>query len=227
MWFANTIFYSMGYFFVLLMLSFTLQEVFHLRESSLFIFLLLLALCLVLNPKYHCCYSVAQSCPALWDCVDWRIPGFGRGTILVSCDNHNKLSQTRWLLLPLRSHGQNSLAGYSPRGQRELDMTEWLRTHMGGFKTSEVILAQFWRLKVWNQRIGMATFPPNSLGENLSWLLPAPGGFSCSSACGSINLVSVLSLLSFLLCLLFWLSNLPLPYSLKGICHWVCCCCCC
>ena len=65
MWFANTIFYSMGYFFILLMLSFTLQEVFHLRESSLFIFLLLLALRLVLNPKYHCCYSVAQSCPAL------------------------------------------------------------------------------------------------------------------------------------------------------------------
>ena len=25
-------------------------------------------------------------------------------------------------------HGQRSLVGYSPRGQKELDMTEWLST---------------------------------------------------------------------------------------------------
>ena len=60
------------------------------------------------------------------------------------------------------------LASYSPWGHKELEMTEWLRTHTGGFKTSEIILAQFWRPEDWNQRIGMATFPLKSLGENLS-----------------------------------------------------------
>ena len=52
---------------------------------------------------------------------------------------------------------------------------------------------------------------PSEISRGESLLLPNPGGFNRSSACGSINLVSVLSLLHFLLCLFFWLSNLPLP----------------
>ena len=36
------------------------------------------------------------------------------------------------VFLPGKSHGQRSLAGYSPRGHKELDTTEWLntQTHM-------------------------------------------------------------------------------------------------
>ena len=30
------------------------------------------------------------------------------------------------VFLPRKSHGQRSLAGYSPFGRKELDMTEWL-----------------------------------------------------------------------------------------------------
>ena len=33
------------------------------------------------------------------------------------------------VFLPQKSHGQRSLAGYSPKGRKELDMTEWLSTH--------------------------------------------------------------------------------------------------
>ena len=35
------------------------------------------------------------------------------------------------VFLPGKSHGQRSLAGYSPRGHKELDTTEWL-THTHG-----------------------------------------------------------------------------------------------
>ena len=35
------------------------------------------------------------------------------------------------VFLPGESHGQSSLAGYSPQGQKKLDMTEWLtHTHI-------------------------------------------------------------------------------------------------
>ena len=33
------------------------------------------------------------------------------------------------VFLARKSHGQRSLAGYSPWGRKELDMTEWLSTH--------------------------------------------------------------------------------------------------
>ena len=33
------------------------------------------------------------------------------------------------LFLPEKTHGQSSLAGYSPKGHKELDMTERLGTH--------------------------------------------------------------------------------------------------
>ena len=39
------------------------------------------------------------------------------------------------LFLPGESHGQRSLAGYSPQGHKELDMTEWHSPHF----TSEVL----------------------------------------------------------------------------------------
>ena len=34
--------------------------------------------------------------------------------------------------LPEKSHGQRSLAGYSPKGRKESDMTEQLNTHTQG-----------------------------------------------------------------------------------------------
>ena len=36
---------------------------------------------------------------------------------------------THSVFLPGKSHGQKSLAGYSPWGRKELDMTEQLSTH--------------------------------------------------------------------------------------------------
>ena len=43
-----------------------------------------------------------------------------------------------WLPTPLflfgESHGQRSLVGYSPRGQKESDTTEWLSTTIGVYK---------------------------------------------------------------------------------------------
>jgi len=34
------------------------------------------------------------------------------------------------VLLPRESHGRRSLVGYSPRGHKESDMTEWLHFHL-------------------------------------------------------------------------------------------------
>ena len=74
-------------------------------------------------------------------------------TLITSCHSHNPivlnfvpifayLSGAFWrrkwqptpVLLPGESHGQRSLAGYSPWGRKELDMTEQLtHTHTGAF----------------------------------------------------------------------------------------------
>ena len=42
--------------------------------------------------------------------------------------------QPTLVFLPAKSHGQRSLAGYSPWGRKELDMTEYAQTHMDEFQ---------------------------------------------------------------------------------------------
>ena len=44
-------------------------------------------------------------------------------------ERERKAWQPTPVLLPRESHGQRSLAGYSPRGRKELDATERLSTH--------------------------------------------------------------------------------------------------
>ena len=51
------------------------------------------------------------------------IPGLGRS----SGGGHDNPHQYSCLEIP---HGQRSLAGYSPWGRKELDITEWLRVHV-------------------------------------------------------------------------------------------------
>ena len=52
--------------------------------------------------------------------VGW-IPGSGRSP-------GGEKWQPTSVFLPEKSHGQRSLAGYNPKGHKELDMTEWLST---------------------------------------------------------------------------------------------------
>ena len=44
-------------------------------------------------------------------------------------DPWRKKWQPTAVLLPGKSHGWRSLAGYSPWGHKDLDLTEWLNTH--------------------------------------------------------------------------------------------------
>ena len=48
------------------------------------------------------------------------------------------------VLLPGKSHGWRSLAGYSPWGQKELDMAEWLTLPLGN-----TCIGLEWNLKAW------------------------------------------------------------------------------
>ena len=45
-----------------------------------------------------------------------------------------------WQLLPEKSHGQRSLAGYSPMGRKELDTTERLHFHFSIYRLLKLIL---------------------------------------------------------------------------------------
>ena len=47
-------------------------------------------------------------------------------------DALEKETQPTPVLLLGKSHGQRSLVGYSPRGHKELDTTEWHHFHFGG-----------------------------------------------------------------------------------------------
>ena len=78
----------------------------------------------------------------------WRIPGTGEPGGLPSLGSHRvghdwsnlaaavqHMWRRKWnpltpVFLPGESHGQRSLAGYSPRGHKELDMTEHTYTHL-------------------------------------------------------------------------------------------------
>ena len=51
------------------------------------------------------------------------------------------------LLLPVESHGQRSLVGYSPRGRKELDTTEWLSTaQQGASVVSDQLFEILWTI---------------------------------------------------------------------------------
>ena len=65
---------------------------------------------------------VAQTVKNLSAVQETRVQFLGRE------DPLEKGMATTPVFLPGESHGQRSLAGYSPRGQKELDMTEQL-TH--------------------------------------------------------------------------------------------------
>ena len=66
---------------------------------------------------------------------------------MVKCRRHKRLGFDPWVgkiprrrkrqptpvFLPGKSHGQRSLAGYSPKGHKELDMTEALHAHAQPF----------------------------------------------------------------------------------------------
>ena len=49
--------------------------------------------------------------------------------MLVSGAQHSDPWHPTPVFLPEKSHGQRSLAGYSPWGHKESDMAEWLSTH--------------------------------------------------------------------------------------------------
>ena len=53
--------------------------------------------------------------PAMWETLGWEDP-------------LEEGMQPTLVFLPGEAHGQWSLAGYSPWGHKELDMTEWLNT---------------------------------------------------------------------------------------------------
>ena len=74
---------------------------------------------------FYVLYLVAQRLkhlPAMWE--TW-VRSLG-GEILW----RRKWQPTPVLFLPGKFHGQRSLVGYSPRGHKESDTTEWLHFHL-------------------------------------------------------------------------------------------------
>ena len=59
---------------------------------------------------------------------DKRLPAM-QETWVRSLGWEDPLEKQMAVFLPGESHGQRSLVGYSPRGLKELDMTEQLHTH--------------------------------------------------------------------------------------------------
>ena len=69
--------------------------------------------------------------------------------------------------LPGESHGQRSLAGYSPWGCRESDTTERLTLSLS--KQQKFILTQVWKIEIQN-------LPPEAPGENPDdWIMMVAG----------------------------------------------------
>ena len=78
-----------------------------------------------------------------WVICNWGSPGGASGKeSTYQCRRHRRCRFNPWVrkipwsrawqptlvFLPGKFHGQRSLAGYSPWGPKELDMTEWLST---------------------------------------------------------------------------------------------------
>ena len=115
------------------------------------------------------CVPSCFSCLALCEPLDSSLPGFSAHGILqarilewvaispgifsTQGSNLGLLScrkipcRREWLPTPVfllgESHGQRSLAGYSPWGHKELDMTEW-QTH-----SFEIICSQRFSFELW------------------------------------------------------------------------------
>ena len=68
------------------------------------------------------CGSVVKNLPGMQETNIGSVLGWGRSP---GGGNGNALT----VFLPGKSHGQRSLAGYSPWGLKELDTTEWLSNH--------------------------------------------------------------------------------------------------
>ena len=70
----------------------------------------------------HVCVCVCvYSCVCVCVCIYMGFPGGSEGKVYLE-----KAVQPTPVFLPGESHGQRSLAGYSPRGHKESDTTEWL-----------------------------------------------------------------------------------------------------
>ena len=59
------------------------------------------------------------------------------------------------VLLPGKSRGQRSLAGYSPWGHKELDTTEWLSIHSSLLYTTG---DTGWKIKYWHRGVLIASY---------------------------------------------------------------------
>ena len=90
-----------------------------------------------------------------------RIPG-GRNGNPLQCSCLGKV------FLPGKSHGQRSLAGYSPWGCRQLDTTEWLSMHAWWAKLFPlvILLSIFW----WPGQWAMAGSSNILTESNKSWI---------------------------------------------------------
>ena len=116
-------------------------------------------------PQYSWASLVAQrvkNLPAMQETwvrsLDWKIPGGGHSNPL----QYSRLENP---------HGQRSLVGYSPRGHKELDTTEWLSTAQ--LQTATVGVFTPWELA---KATGKAPLTPpyGDLGL-IPWLGRSPG----------------------------------------------------
>ena len=90
------------------------------------------------------------------------------------------------VFLPGEFHGQRSLAGYSPWGRKELDMTEATLTHMPLIHCQplKTRVPVFWNpdsLIYW-KKIRRAIVGPNSLKATISWgpfIILQPAWITC------------------------------------------------
>ena len=100
------------------------------------------------EPRLHACSRTNISSPGATKYKDAvrAFPGGSDGkSVCLQCGRprfHPWVRQVPWrrkwqptpLFLPGKFHGQRSLMGYSPRGRKELDMTEQLHFHCKGLK---------------------------------------------------------------------------------------------
>ena len=70
--------------------------------------------------------------PAMQESQEVRVQSLGRE------DPWRRKWQPTPVLLPGESHSQRNLAGYSPWGHKELDMTEQLSTHLSSNKSKTI-----------------------------------------------------------------------------------------
>ena len=75
------------------------------------------------------------------------------------------------VFLPGESHGQRSLAGYSPQGCKELDTTEKLiHTHRCVYILINIYIYEFWETREWHCSQNAGTVLPYSPSLSLPWV---------------------------------------------------------